>query len=122
MSVASSSIQKRPLPLRAWGLLRFVYHFFRELILANIHLAKVVLTKERDLIQPGFIEYPVGHLTKFEIFVLSHCITLTPGSATIEVSPDFTSLTLHILDLRVANEFVKSIQRDLEVPILRWTR
>lgn len=122
MSATATTIRKRPLPLRAWGLLLFVVHFFRELTLANLYLAKVVLTKERERIQPGFIRYPVAHLTKFEIFVLSHCITLTPGSATIEISPDFATLTLHVLDLRGVDAFVEGIRKGLEIPILRWTR
>lgn len=122
MKAEASAPRKRPLPLRAWGLLLFVYQFFLELVLANIHLAKVVLTKERERIEPGFILYPVAHLTKFEIFLLSHCITITPGSATIDVSPDFATLTLHILDLRGKDEFVESIRTGLELPILRWTR
>ncbi len=120
-TVAASS--KRPLLLRIWGFIYFLYAFFRELVLANIHLARLVLSPERrDSIVPGFIFYPVDHLSKLEILVLSHCITLTPGSATVEVSKDFSMLTIHILDTRTSEAMVRSIKNDLEAPLLGWTR
>lgn len=122
MNVTASPARKRPLPLRIVGFVLFLYHFFRELVLANLDLASIVLSKKREHIQPGFIEYPVDHLSKLEIFVLSHCITITPGSATIEVTPDHSRLVLHILDTRRAEQMVRSIREDLEEPILRWTR
>jgi multisubunit Na+/H+ antiporter MnhE subunit len=122
VNVTASSAKKRPLPLRIVGFVLFLYHFFRELVLANFDLASLVLSKKREHIEPGFIEYPVAHLSKLEILILSHCITLTPGSATIEVTPDYSRLVLHILDLRKADAMVRSIREGLEIPLLRWTR
>lgn len=122
MKATASAQRRRPLPLRIWGFVRFLLFFFRALLLSAIDMARVVLTRQRNLIVPGFIRYSVDHLSKLEILVLSHCITLTPGSATVEVAPDFSALTLHILDTRTVDAVVKSIREDLEDPILRWTR
>lgn len=122
MRATASSQRRRPLPLRVWGFFRFLLYFFRALFLAAIDMARVVLSRQRKQIVPGFIEYSVDHLSKLEILVLSHCITLTPGSATVEVAPDFSSLTIHVLDTRIVDAVVKSIREDLEDPILRWTR
>ncbi len=122
MKYTASAPRRRPLPLRLWGFALFIFYFFRALLLANIDLAKVVLTEKRKRIVPGFISYQVDHLSKLEILVLSHCITLTPGSATIEIAPDFSYLTLHVLDTLTSDALVKSIQNDLEAPILKWSR
>jgi len=122
MSASTVASQKRSLVSRAVGLFLFVLAFLRALVLANLQLAKTILFVKREDLSPGFVTYPVEHLSKLEILVLSHCITLTPGTTTVEVSADFKTLTLHALDARDPEGTVKSIQDELERPILRWTR
>jgi len=122
MTVAATPVTKRPLLLRAWGFVVFVFHFFRELVLANLDLTILLLSGKYKEIEPGFIEYPVDHLTRRELLILSHCITLTPGSATIEVARDFSKLVIHVLDMRRKEALIRSIREGLEGPILRWTR
>jgi multisubunit Na+/H+ antiporter MnhE subunit len=80
------------------------------------------LFQRREDLAPGFLTYPVERLSKLEILVLSHCITLTPGTTTVEISPDFTRLVLHALDARDAEATLRGIRDELEAPILRWTR
>jgi multisubunit Na+/H+ antiporter MnhE subunit len=104
------------------GFFLFVLYFLRALILANLQLAKTILFERREDLAPGFLTYPVEQLSKLEILVLSHCITLTPGTTTVEISPDFTRLTLHALDARDAGATLRGIRLGLEAPILRWTR
>lgn len=122
MSASTVASQKRSLVSRAVGLFLFVLAFLRALVLANLQLAKTILFVKREDLSPGFVTYPVEHLSKLEILVLSHCITLTPGTTTVEISDDFKTLTLHALDARDPEGTVKSIQDELERPILRWTR
>ena len=47
---------------------------------------------------------------------------IVSGSATVEVSKDFSMLTIHILDTRTSEAMVRSIKNDLEAPLLGWTR
>lgn len=122
MSASTVASQKRSLVARAVGLFLFVLAFLRALVLANLQLAKTILFVKREDLYPGFLTYPVEHLSKLEILVLSHCITLTPGTTTVEISDDFKTLTLHALDARDPEGTVKGIQEELERPILRWTR
>lgn len=122
MSAESSSPRKRPLPLRLVGFFVFVLYFLRALVLANLQLARTILLAKPEDLAPGFLTYPVDGLSKLEIFVLSHCITLTPGTTTVDISPDFTSLTLHALDARDPEATANGIRDELETPILRWTR
>lgn len=122
MSSTVSSLRKRPFPVRVVGFLVFLLHFLRALVLANLQMAAVVLFKKNADLHPGFIDYPTEGLTKLEILVLSHCITLTPGTTSVEVSPDFTRLTVHALDARDAAGIVDGIRADFERPIQGWTR
>lgn len=121
MSVATSP-PTQPLVVRAWRFVLFLLYFLRALVSSNIELVRVVLFQRREALAPGFLTYPVETLSKLEILVLSHCITLTPGTTTVEISPDFRRLTVHALDARAPEATLKSIKRDLEDPILGWTR
>ncbi|WP_437782400.1 Na+/H+ antiporter subunit E [Sorangium sp. So ce1097] len=122
MSSPAPSPRRRPFPLRALGFVLFIFYFLRALVVANLQLARCILFERRNDLAPGFLTYPVEQLSKLEIFVLSHCITLTPGTTTVEVSRDFTRLTLHALDARDAEATLRGIRDELEAPILRWTR
>ncbi len=122
MNGSASVPRTRPFPLRVVGFILFVFYFLRALVLANLQLAKTVLFEKRENLAPGFLDYPVEGLSRLEILVLSHCITLTPGTTTVEISPDFTRLTLHALDARDPDAVTRDIRNQLEAPILRWTR
>lgn len=122
MNSPASAPHRRPALLRVLGFVLFVLYFLRALVLANVQLAKTILFEKRKDLSPGFMTYPVGQLSKFEILVLSHCITLTPGTTTVEISPDFTGLTVHALDARDPEATLRDIRSELEAPLLGWTR
>lgn len=117
-----STIQKRSIFSQVLGFFLFVLAFLRALVVAALQLTKTVLFEKTENLSPGFFTYPVENLSKLEIIVLSHCITLTPGSTTVEISPDFKKLTLHALDTRDPEAVIDSIREELERPLLRWTR
>lgn len=102
--------------------LRFLLLFLRALILSNLQMAGVVLFRRRADLAPGFVPYPIAGLTSTELLILSHCITLTPGTTSVEISAERTELLLHALDARDPATVVSSIKRDLEEPLLAWTR
>lgn len=107
---------------RGWGLARFVACFSKELVLANIAVAKTVLFQHREDFAPDFLTYDLRGLTDFEIVVLTHCITLTPGTTSVEVSDDHHDLLVHALDARDPEAVRVSIKKGLEAPLLAWTR
>lgn len=112
----------RALWLRVPGLLIFALRFVRELILANITMAKVVLFQKTDQLAPDFLNYDTTGLTPFEIVVLTHCITLTPGTTSVELSDDEKSVVVHSLDARDPAGVCLGIKTSLEKPLLGWTR
>ncbi|MFH1499115.1 MAG: Na+/H+ antiporter subunit E [Verrucomicrobiota bacterium] len=117
-----ASSAKRSWPLRAVGLVVFILKFTRELVLANIAIAKSVLFQKNADLAPGFITYPLKGLSHFEILVLTHSITLTPGTASVEISEDMSELVVHAFDARDPEAVRDSIKKGLEQPLLAWTR
>ena len=115
-------IKRRPWALRGLGFAAFLFHFTCELVLANIAVAKSVLFQPVSALVPDFISYPLEGLTDFEIVVLTHCITLTPGTTSVDVSEDGKVLVVHALDARDPQGVCDGIKKTLEAPILAWTR
>lgn len=109
-------------PARVVGFFAFGLHFTRELVLANIAVAKSVLFQKREELAPGFIRYPLKGLNRLEILVLTHSITLTPGTTSVKIAEDYSELIVHALDARDPDGVRASIKNGLETPLLAWTR
>lgn len=118
----SPSAPPRPWPLRVIGFLVFGVVFVRELVLANIAVAKSVLFQPLHRLSPGFVRYSIKGLSEFEVLVLSHCITLTPGTTSVEVSENRDTLVVHALDSSNPDAVCTGIKKTLEAPIMAWTR
>jgi len=112
----------RPWTARAFAFVAFALHFTRELIVANLAVARAVLWQKSADLAPGFLTYPLTGLTRFEILVLTHSITLTPGTASVEISDDHATLLVHAFDARDPDAVRASIKQGLEIPLLAWTR
>ena len=81
------------------GWIRFGGFYLGEVLKSNLAIAWDVLTPE-DKSAPGIIaiELPAG-LNDFQILLISNLITMTPGSLSLDLSPDRRTLLLHILYL-----------------------
>lgn len=108
---------------RRWlAFLRFLAGFLVEFVKSNLQLARAALFRSADEIHPGFLTYEVDGMRPMEVLILSHCITLTPGTTTVRVLNDGRSLLLHAFDARDPEAVRQSIDRSLRDPLLRWTR
>lgn len=99
----------------------FSWIFMREFVLSCVQLVRAVLFTPVSRLRPSIILYDIEGLTRLEALLLSHCISLTPGTTTVKVSPDFRQFTLHILD-GDPDEVRASIDRTLKRGILAFTR
>lgn len=107
---------------RTFAFLRFSKRFFIEFLKANYNVAKIVLFKPKDQLAPFFIHYDISRLTKVEALILNQCITLTPGTVTVQLTKDHSSLLIHVLSAESEEEVKESIKNDLEIPLLEFTR
>lgn len=112
----------RPAWRRLPGLLVFVARFTRELVLANIAMAKLVLGQRPERLTPEFFHYDLTGLRPFEIVILTHCISLTPGTTSVEISDDETTVLIHGLEVANAETVCRGIKHTLERPMLGCTR
>ncbi len=107
---------------RIFAFLAWVPLYVFELVKANVALAKVILFVPNSKLRPNFFDLDVSDLSRFETLMLSHLITLTPGTTSAELSDDATTLVVHAIDIDSVEAVRADIQRHLKGPLLRWTR
>lgn len=84
---------------RLIGWLRFAGFYLAEVVKSNLMIAWDVLTPT-DKGSPGIICLPLPEgLRDGQILLISNLITMTPGSLTLDLSPDRRTLVLHVLYL-----------------------
>jgi multicomponent Na+:H+ antiporter subunit E len=87
----------------SWNPKKFPYYFtlffvfFWELLKANWAVL-VQAFKPKMNIAPGIVALPIDLETDAQIMLLANMITLTPGTISIEVSPDNSVIYVHALD------------------------
>lgn len=70
-----------------------------QVIISNLRVARMVLSR-RMVIRPTFISQPPGVAGDRALTVLGSCVTLTPGTLTVEIDGD--DIFVHALDERSA--------------------
>ena len=71
--------------------------FFYELGKSALIVAMVVIRPRLD-VKPGILRYPLKVKSDAGITLLANLITLTPGTLSVDVSPDKRFLFVHALD------------------------
>lgn len=87
--VAQPQVQLGPL-------LSFVAYFIYQLVVANITVARVILSR-RSKVNTGIIAVHLGEASDLATTMVANAITLTPGSMTIEVRDEPRRLYVHVL-------------------------
>lgn len=108
-------------PARFGRLLVLAAIFVREIVLSAWRVARLVVAPRMDL-KPGIFAYPLKVETDFEIALLANMITLTPGTLSVDVSPDRKLLYVHAIDCSDADLAIADIERTFERRILRAFR
>ena len=68
-----------------------------DIVIANIAVAKIILTKPNAQLASHFITLPLTLRTPEAISLLAGTITMTPGTVSCELSADGRSLLVHAL-------------------------
>ena len=85
-------------------------------------MARAVMFRNREGIHPKFITFDTRDMTPFEILLLSHCVTLTPGTTTVNIEKDYSRMVIHAFDADDPDAVREGITRKLKANILAWTR
>lgn len=69
-----------------------------DIAVANVQVAKLILTRRNSELRPTFLTVPLELTTAEAIGVLAGTITLTPGTVSCDLSADGKALLVHALD------------------------
>lgn len=90
--------------LRAYRLFVLSSYFVWEVLAANARICFAILRPRLNL-QPAIVAVPVEELTHQELMALATFVTLTPGTLSVDVSPDQSTLYIHTYHLEDADQF-----------------
>lgn len=99
--------------LRAWRIFKLVIFFMYDLTLSSIRVAKDVLTREH-LSKPAIIKMPLDVKTDLEILLVTNLISLTPGTLSLDVTPDRKTLYIHAMFAEDADALVSELKSGME--------
>jgi multicomponent K+:H+ antiporter subunit E len=88
----------RPKLRNPWMIVEYILIVLLDIAIANVVVAKAVLTKRNKDLKSGFVAIPLELRTPEAITVLAGTITMTPGTVTSDLSADGRSLLVHHLD------------------------
>jgi multicomponent Na+:H+ antiporter subunit E len=91
----------------------FILFFLWELIKANLRVMYDVLTPWHRM-QPGIVAIPLDVTSDAEITLLANLISLTPGTLSLDVSDDRSTLYVHTMYMSRADTFRHSIKQGFE--------
>lgn len=101
---------------RHWRLLRFVAVFLRDVLIANLAVARLVLAGPRRVC-PAFVIVPLDIRDDLAISLLANIICLTPGTVSARLSADRRQLLVHALDCADPALLVAHIKMRFEQPL-----
>lgn len=88
----------RPLNFRLLPMIPYMLLVMWDILVANIQVAWIVLTRPNSKLRPAWVIVPLDLLQPEAISVLAGTITLTPGTVSADLSDGGHSLLVHTLD------------------------
>ena len=101
--------------------IRFILFFSWEVIKANFKVMYEIITP-RQKMKPGIVAIPLAARTDLEITVFANLITLTPGTLSLDVSDDRSTLYVHAMFIDDAEAFKNELKQELERRLLEVMR
>ncbi|MCU0756431.1 MAG: Na+/H+ antiporter subunit E [Xanthomonadales bacterium] len=88
-----------------------------DIVQSNIDVARRILGPEKH-IHPGWIWVPLDLKDPQGIAILAGIITTTPGTLSVDLSPDHKHLLVHCFHLDNADDTIAAIKQRYERPLL----
>ncbi|MCW2293829.1 multicomponent K+:H+ antiporter subunit E [Pseudomonas sp. BIGb0408] len=98
-------------------LCRYLLMVLWDIVVANLHVARLVLGPTRKL-RPAFVEVPMAIENEFMLSVLACILSLTPGTVSSGLSNDHKTLLLHGLDVPDEQELITELKSRYEAPLM----
>ena len=113
---SSNRLTRNPLHILA-----FCYWFIYYIVVANIVMVRAVLRSINsfDHLKPAIIAYDTQLTRAIGVTILANWITLTPGTLTMEITPDGKTLFIHTFNMGASREAFHAEIRALEIQVER---
>ena len=100
----------------------FLAYFVYEMIKANLRMAVYTCSPLKTL-RPGIIAIPLEpNMTDLEVTNLANVVTLTPGTLSLDVSEDNSTLFVHFMHVESPEAAIREVKDGFERRLLRMTR
>ena len=106
---------------RVPGILRLLLFFINELIVSNFRVLWDVVTPSH-ISQPGIVGIPLDARSDLEIMLVANLISLTPGTLSVDLSPDRCTLYVHVMFLDDIEKTRAEIKEGIERRVLEVMR
>ncbi len=107
--------------IKAAAVIKLFLLFNKELFVSGFDVIRQIL-RPKLTIRPGIFAYRTELRSDWEVTLLSCLICLTPGTLTLDVSPNGQILYIHALDIDDADQLSGHIRGSFEKAILEVTR
>ncbi len=98
-----------------------VVHFAWSVVMANVGMVACVL-RPRSFLHPGVVAVPLEPMSDLETTMLANMVTLTPGTFSVDVSSDRSTLFVHCIDARDPDAVRRGIKTGFERRLLEAMR
>lgn len=98
---------------KVWQAIEFVVFFLAEVTIATVRIAYEIVTPTHYM-EPAIVAIPLDTRSRLETAILASLITLTPGSFSIEISPDEKTLYVHTMYMESPESFRREIKQNFE--------
>jgi multicomponent Na+:H+ antiporter subunit E len=111
--IAIAVTQQTNIVGRGYRLILLSLFFIWEVLVANARISVAIL-RPRMQLQPAIVAIPVEKLSRQELVVLATFMTLTPGTLSVDVAPDQSTLYIHTFNLDDAGRFRREVKQNVQ--------
>jgi len=99
--------------LRAYRVVKLALFFLYDLFVSSLQVAYDVLTPT-DYSNPAILRMPLDVKSDIEILLVTNLISLTPGSLSLDVTPDRKTLIVHVMFADNPEEVIAGLKSGME--------
>jgi multicomponent Na+:H+ antiporter subunit E len=99
--------------VRIFRAILFVFYYLKELVVSSLWVAYDIITPT-EYQKPGIVEVPIDLKSDTAIIAFANLISMTPGSLTIDMSPDKKRIYVHAMYLHDKKIFIDKMKNELE--------
>ena len=104
--------------VRTLRIVQLALYFVYDLVMSSFRVARDVLTPQ-DLSSPRILAMPLKAESAIEVLLFTNLISLTPGTLSLDVSPDRKTLYVHAMFADDPEAVIAGLQQGMEHRVRR---